>query len=167
MHRFAPSPTDFASVGEIITDVGATQLHARSKLAQVLITRELARRLNRGELGFCQTSRHRLVTVNAMYPDGAKVPQQDQMPAVYGETVGKAVAKIVRPLMTDPVKRGRRSELFAATSLELVDGEGVHRQYIMPDKKISEVGKQGQDDTMATRLWDLSIDLLKEKVGRL
>jgi WW domain-containing oxidoreductase len=167
MHRFAPSSTEFASVGEINTDVGATELYARSKLAQVLITRELARRLDRGELGFSQTSRHRLVIVNATHPGGFKTPQQDQMPAAYGETAGKAVAKIVRTLMTDPVKRRCRSGLFAATSLEIVNGESVHRRYIMPDKKISEVSKQGQDDAMATRLWDRSIDLLREKVGRL
>jgi len=69
--------------------------------------------------------------------------------------------------MTDPVRHGCRSALFAATSPEMVEGEGVHGQYIMPDKKISEVSKQGQDDAMARRLWDLSIGLLREKVGAL
>jgi WW domain-containing oxidoreductase len=52
MHRFSPSSTEFVSVKEINTDVGATELYARSKLAQILIMRKLARRLDRGELGF-------------------------------------------------------------------------------------------------------------------
>ena len=167
MHQFSPSSTEFASVKEINTDVGATELYGRSKLAQILIMRELARRADGGEFGFAQSSSHRLVLINATHPGGVKTPQQDQMPAAYGETAGKVIAKMARPLMTDPIKHGCRSGLFAATSLEMVEGEGVHGQYIMPDKKISEVSKKGQDDAMAKRLWDLSIGLLREKVGTL
>jgi len=167
MHRFSPSSTEFASVEEINTNVGPTELYSRSKLAQILIMRELARRLDSGELGFTQSPSQRLVIVNATHPGGVKTPQQDQMPAAYGETAGKLITKMVRPLMTDPIKHGCRSALFAATSPEMVEGEGVHGQYIMPDKKISEVSKQGQDDAMARRLWDLSIGLLREKVGAL
>lgn len=74
---------------------------------------------------------------------------------------------MVRPLMTDPVKHGCRSALFAATSGEMVEGEGVQGQYIVPDKKISDVSKKGQDEEMGRRLWDMSIGLLKEKIGRL
>jgi hypothetical protein len=70
---------------------------------------------------------------------------------------------MAKPLMADPVKHGYRSELFAATDPEVVEGEGVHGQYIMPDKKISEVGKKGQDVVMAARLWDLGIGLLKDE----
>jgi hypothetical protein len=80
------------------------------------------------------------------------------MPAAYGETAGKVVAKIVRPFMTDPVKHGCRSGLFAATSPEMVEGEGVHGQYVMPDKKISEVSKQGAgrfngDEAVESQYW--------------
>jgi WW domain-containing oxidoreductase len=167
MHSFSPSSTEFSSVKGINTDFGATELYARSKLAQILITRELARRLDKGELGFSQTPSHRLVIVNATHPGGVKTPQQDQMPAAYGETAGKVITKMVRPLLTDPIRHGCRSELFAATSLKMFEGEGVHGQYIMSDKKISEVSKKGQDDAMATRLWNLSIGLLREKVGTL
>lgn len=167
MHRFAPKSTEFASVSEINTDVGGTELYCRSKLAQVLVTRELARRLDAGQFGFSQSPGNRLVIANMTHPGGVKTPQQDQMPAAYGETVGKVVAKMVRPLMTDPVKHGCRSALFAATSPEMVEGDGVQGQYIMPDKKITDVSKKGQDDEMARRLWDMSVGLLKEKIGRL
>jgi WW domain-containing oxidoreductase len=95
----------------------------------------------------------------------SKTPQQDQLPAAYGETAGKIISKLVRPLVTDPVKPGRRSALFAATSRELVEGEGVQGPYIMPDKKISEASKKGQDEAVARRLWNLGIGLLKEKLG--
>lgn len=89
------------------------------------------------------------------------------MSAAYGETTGMVIARMAKPLMTDPVKYGCRSGLFAATGPEMVEDEGVHGQYIMPDKKISEVSKKGQDEVMVVRLWDLSIGLLKEKVGTL
>lgn len=147
----------------------STPISARSNsaLAQILITRELARRLDKGELGFAQSPSHRFVIVHATHPSGVKTQQQDQLPAAYGETSGKVIARMVKPLMTDPVKHGCRSELFAATGPEMVEGEGVHGQYITPDKKISEVSKKGQDAVMAARLWDLSIGLLKEKVGTL
>ena len=167
MHRFAPNSTKFASVDEINTDVGATELYGRSKLSQVLVMRELARRVDDGQFGFSQAPNHRLVIVNATHPGGVKTPQQDQMPAAYGEKAGKVIAKMVRPIMTDPVKHGCRSGLFAATSPEIFEGEGVQGQYIMPDKKITEVSKKGQDDEMATRLWKISIGLLREKIGRL
>ena len=59
---------------------------------------------------------------------------------------------MVKPLMTHPVKHGCHSVLFAATGPEIVEGEGVHGQYVMSDKKISKVSKKGQDDVMAVRL---------------
>jgi WW domain-containing oxidoreductase len=118
MRHFLPSSTAFASVEEINTDIGATELYARSKLAQILITRELARRLDKGELGFAQSPSHRFVIVNATHPGGLKMQQQDQLPAAYGETTSKVTAKMVKPLMADPVKHGCRSGLFAATGRE-------------------------------------------------
>ena len=167
MHKFPPSSCDFSSVQELSTDVGATALYGRSKLAQVLVARELARRLDDGQMGFNNTPRS--VIVNATHPGGVNTPQQDQFPAAYGEKIGKMTKKMVRPLMTDPVKHGCRSGLFALTSDEMVEkaGEEVQGQYIMPDKKIADVSKKGQDGAMADRLWNLSLGILKEKLGSL
>jgi WW domain-containing oxidoreductase len=75
--RFSPSSTAFASVEEINTDIGATELYARSKLAQILITRELAGRLDKGELGFAQSPSHRFVILHATHTGGVKSQQQD------------------------------------------------------------------------------------------
>lgn len=49
----------------------------------------------------------------------------------------------------------------------MLEGEGVYGQYIMPDRKTTRVSKKDQDNAMAKRLWNLSIRLLKEKVGTL
>jgi len=44
----------------------------------------------------------------------------------------------------------------------MVEGEGVQGQYIMPDKKISEASKKGQDEAVTRRLWNLGIGLLEK-----
>jgi hypothetical protein len=62
---------------KINTDIGATELYARSKLAQILITRELAGRLDKGELGFAQSPSHRFVILHATHTGGVKSQQQD------------------------------------------------------------------------------------------
>ena len=68
--------------------------------------------------------------------------------------------------MTDPVRHGCRSALFVLTSPEVAE-QDLQGQYVMPDKKVSDVSKKGQDEEMAARLWDMSLRVLKEKVGRL
>jgi WW domain-containing oxidoreductase len=102
MHRFSPSSTAFASVEEINTDIGAAELYARSKFAQILITRDLARCLDKGELGFAQSPSHRFVIVNTTHSGGVKTQQQDQLPAAYGETAGKVITRMVKPFMNRP-----------------------------------------------------------------
>ena len=74
---------------------------------------------------------------------------------------------MVRPLMTNPHKHGCRSRPLVASISEIVEGEGMHGRYIMQDRRISEVGKKCQDGTIATRLWNHSIGLLREQVGTL
>jgi WW domain-containing oxidoreductase len=64
VHRFSPSSTSFASIEEINTDIGATELyaHSRQKVNSALLS----------------SPSHRFVIVNATHPGGVKTPQQDQ-----------------------------------------------------------------------------------------
>jgi WW domain-containing oxidoreductase len=170
MHKIVPSSCAFTDTNEINTDIGGTALYGRSKLAQVLIVRHMAKLLDSGDLGFANASNgHNLVIVNATHPGGVNTPQQDQFHNAYGRTAGEVIKKMVRPLMTDPVKHGCRSALFVLTSSEVIQGEGapLQGQYVMPDKKVSEVSKKGQDEEMAAHLYKLSLGLLKEKIGTL
>lgn len=170
MHKIVPSSCGFHDVAELNTDIGATELYGRSKLAQVLVVGHMAKLLDSGKLGFDNASNgHNLVIVNATHPGGVNTPQQDQFPNAYGNIAGKVIKKMVRPLMTDPVRHGCRSALFVMTSPEVVHGEGAPLQgeYVMPDKKVSEVSKKGQDEEMGARLWELSLGLLREKIGGL
>jgi len=63
-------------------------------------------RLDKGELDFSQSPSHSFVIAIATHPGCVKTQQQDQLPAAYDETTGKVIVRMVKLLMTDPVKHG-------------------------------------------------------------
>ncbi|KAL9115776.1 MAG: hypothetical protein Q9227_000144 [Pyrenula ochraceoflavens] len=164
-HRFAPSSTKFDSLQELNTDIGPSNLYARTKLAQVLLVRDLAARLSdKQSLGFDpQGIKRQHPWINATHPGAVKTDQQAQAVEAYG-TMGKVGVKAIRPFMKDPVDEGCRSALFAATSEDVVN-EGIQGQYIVPDRKVVEVSDQGKDAELGKRLWDLTVEVLKSKLG--
>lgn len=83
----------------------------------------------------------------------------------YG-TKGKIGVAAVRPFLKDPVDKGCRPALFAATSEDVVR-EGIQGGYIVPDRKVTEPSKQAQDVELGENLWRLSEDILREKLGKL
>ena len=89
-----------------------------------------------------------------------------QLEIAYG-FIGKILSRILPPLFADPVEKGCRSGVFAVTSEELYEGPGIHGQYIVPDKKITQPSSKGQDWEMGERLWRLSLQALKDKLGSL
>lgn len=145
--------------------MGPSFLYNRTKLAQVLTARALARRLDDGELGFEKFNNpgsKRPVLVNATHPGAVSTDQQDQAVEAYG-LPGKIGVKAVRPFMKDAVKEGCRSMLWAATREE-VEREGVRGAYIVPDKKVVEPSDRAKDVALGERLWNLSLGILKEKL---
>ena len=160
-HRGAPSSTKFASKEEMNQDIGPSNLYARSKLAQVLFVRALHRReVDPSAHTETPPNPSDTIWVNATHPGGVETPQQEQAKEAYG-TLGKVGVAIVRPFLTDPVKMGCRSALFAATSPDIVS-EGINGQYIVPDRELKSVSKQGQDRKLEDALWELSEKLLDE-----
>ena len=119
-HRMHSKDIEFASIEEINSDIGPSNLYGRTKLAQIVWLRALLRRLQRGELG-CDPEKLKQVGpwINATHPGAVKTDQQDQAVEAYG-TLGKIGVKMVRPFMKDPVDEGCRSILFAATSEDVV-----------------------------------------------
>lgn len=164
LHRACPSKTTFTSLDEINTDLGPANLYNRTKLAQVLTVRTLARRMENNEPGF-QTNKQMGPWINATHPGGVSTDQQDQAIDAYG-TLGKLGVKAVRPLLSDPVSKGCRSGLFAATSDDITK-EGIQGQYIVPDRKVTEPSKNAMDVELGENLWRLSEQLLVEKLGTL
>lgn len=155
---------EFASLEEINTDIGPSNLYGRTKLAQILFVRALVRRLRKGELG-CDSEKLKKTGpwVNATHPGGVVTDQQEQAIEAYG-TLGKLGVKAVRPMMKDPVDEGCRPALFAAASDDIVN-EGVQGEYIVPDCKITDVSKEGKDEELGERLWTLTEKIMSDKLG--
>ncbi|GME46638.1 Short-chain dehydrogenase/reductase SDR [Neofusicoccum parvum] len=164
-HRLGVSDVHFASLEELNTDIGATKLYARTKLANVLFVRALARHAARNELGFTQQGMAQGPWINATHPGGVRTDQQDQAVEAYGK-LGDIAVKVVRPFMKDPVDEGCRPALFAATS-KVVEEEGMQGLYMVPDRKVEEPSKEAKDEELGEALWLLTERLLMDRVGPL
>ncbi|KAI1770125.1 NAD(P)-binding protein [Hypoxylon cercidicola] len=162
VHRMGTSGVEFKNVAELNQDIGPTKLYARSKLAQVLLCRAFFRRKLRNELGLVPGMGP---WINATHPGGVATDQQDQAVEAYG-TLGNLLVRASRPFMKDPVYQGCRPMLFAATSNAVAE-EKIDGEYIVPDRKVSDVSSQGRDEELQERCWRLVEGILKEKLGEL
>jgi NAD(P)-dependent dehydrogenase (short-subunit alcohol dehydrogenase family) len=109
--------------------------YGQSKLANVLFTRELARRLG-----------GRDVAVNAVHPGAVATGWGRNLPGI----LGKAIA-LGAPLLRSPEK-GARTTLHVATSPRL---RGVTGKYFS-DCRERTPSKAARDDAAALRLWQIS-----------
>ncbi|KAI4242595.1 MAG: hypothetical protein L6R40_003976 [Gallowayella cf. fulva] len=164
LHRACPSSTTFTTVEEMNTDLGPTNLYARTKLAQILMVRAMARRMEENQPGF-QSPKESGPWVMAVHPGGVSTDQPEQAVDAYG-TLGKIGVKAVRPFMKDPTDEGCKPALFAATSVDVVT-EKIQGQYIIPERKVSDPSKMAKDVELGENLWRLSEQILQEKLGDL
>lgn len=110
--------------------------YAQSKLANVLFTRELSKRLE-------QTN----VTVNAVHPGAVSTNL-----GVSRETgFGKMIHTVLRPFFQSPAK-GAKTAVYLATSLEVntITGEYFYKE------KMQSLSNRAKDIVIATRLWERS-----------
>lgn len=161
-HRLGTEGVEFRDLAEINRDIGPMKLYARTKLAQVLLVRALARRKEGGKLGLRAGE---APFINATHPGAVSTDQPEQAVDAYGK-VGKLGVKAVRPFMKDPVDEGCRSALFAAASEDVVGG-GIDGLYIVPDRKVTDVSKQAKDEELQERCWRLTERVLRENLGQL
>ena len=163
-HRLLTSNPDFSSLVELNSDIGASPLYARSKLAQVLLVRFMHKLKSQpdNKLGLKAGQAPWII---ATHPGGVVTDQQEQAIDAYG-TMGKLGVKAVRPFMKDPVDEGCRPALFAATATEISE-EQIDGQYIVPDRKVTDVSKEAKDETLGESCWKLVETILKDKLGPL
>jgi NAD(P)-dependent dehydrogenase (short-subunit alcohol dehydrogenase family) len=137
-HRFG-GPLDF-------DDLGATKkfswmaVYGRSKLANILFTRELARRLEGTG-----------VTVNALHPGAVRTGLGMNNDAPFM----KLLVALVRPFMRSPEK-GAETSIWACSAPELAKVTGRY----FSDRREREPNAIAQDDDAARRLWDVSARLV-------
>lgn len=123
--------------------VGGMRAYGRSKLANVLHTRELGRRLEGSG-----------VTANCLHPGVVRTRLGRD---TEGSRIGEVLTRALAPFALSPA-RGARTTVWAATAPELDGVSGVY----MAKSKIKEANENGRDDEAARRLWERS----EELVGR-
>lgn len=161
-HRFASTDLYFKNIAELNEDIGPMKLYGRTKLAQILQARALARRKQKGEMGMKPSS---APWTNATHPGAVVTDQQQQAIDAYG-TPGKIGVKAMRPFMKDPIDEGCRAALFAATSPD-VAAEKIDGEYIVPDRRVADTTKQAKNVELGESLWKLTELILFQSIGRL
>jgi NAD(P)-dependent dehydrogenase (short-subunit alcohol dehydrogenase family) len=140
-HRMGITGLDFADL-QAEKSFAGFKVYGRAKLANILFTRELARRLQGTG-----------VTANSLHP------------GVIASGFGKGnsalwdfVFRLGGVFMTTPEK-GARTTVYLATSPEV---EGVSGQYFAKSKA-TKPSAAAQDDAAAKKLWDVSEQLVAAK----
>lgn len=110
--------------------------YAQSKLANILFTRELARKVNGAG-----------VTVNSLHPGVVNTRLFSKFP--------KFLTSIFQLFMISPAK-GARTTVYLATSADVHDTTATYFSKSKPKKLAS----QAQDDDMAKKLWEVSMTYL-------
>lgn len=113
-------------------DMGAYHRYHRSKLANVLFAREMARRYP----GVTTVSVHPGVVDTGIV--GSETPW-----------VMTAAIRVLKPLMVKSVEDGVRNQLWACVSEEVVSGE-----YYEPVGVAGKASKDGKDNGLAAELWE-------------
>lgn len=137
----------FASKGMRFDDLqsergyDAMEAYCRAKLANVLFTRELARRTPPSE-----------VTANAAHPGWVR--SRFGMDGDLSGVMGFGI-RAVRPLQISP-RRGSRTSVYLATSPEVAAKTGTY----WVRSKAHHMGRRARDDDAAVRLWGESEQLL-------
>ena len=118
----------------------AVRAYNRSKLANVLFTYELARRL-----------RGTGVTANCLYPGMVATDLFREAPALY-----RLLFTLFRPFLLSP-KKGAETSVYLASSPEL---EGVSGKYFAKKVQVKS-SEASYDESLARRVWELSAELAK------
>jgi NAD(P)-dependent dehydrogenase (short-subunit alcohol dehydrogenase family) len=142
-HRFSKG-LDFDDLQSTRGRFGAMKgmaVYSRSKLANMLHARELARRLDPAE-----------VTVNSVHPGAVRTRLGRDSE---GTRLSEAIWPVVSRFFLTPQK-GARTSVWAATSPEL---EGVSGEYLSKSA-MAKPKKTALDDVAAARLWAVSEELV-------
>jgi NAD(P)-dependent dehydrogenase (short-subunit alcohol dehydrogenase family) len=114
---------------------GTVRSYAQSKLANVLFTYELARRLE-----------HTGVTVNTLHPGGVRTGFGRNNSGAFGLLV-----RMLGPFLLTP-EQGAETSIYLATSSDV---DGVTGKYFVK-KRVAKSAPESHDRNVARQLWDVS-----------
>jgi NAD(P)-dependent dehydrogenase (short-subunit alcohol dehydrogenase family) len=136
-HAYAGGPLDFDDL-QSTKGYGSMKVYGKSKLANILFTRELARRLQGTG-----------VTANCLHPGlvGSNLGKNNGV-------LGNVATLLLRPFARSTAK-GAETAVYLCTS---PDVEGASGKYFF-DKKEKWPKRYAQSDEDARRLWDVSLQM--------
>jgi len=138
--------------------------YARSKLGNILFTRELSRRLllTATDDGEDATSRH--ILVNCFFPGNIATEQMDIWKKYLGTTLGWSFKKFFS-IAGQTTKDGAATALFLATSDKVREGGGIRGEYFIPIAEQSSPSALAQDKDLARELWEWTDAKVAETLG--
>ena len=145
----APADTKFASLDELNRDIGPIPLYGRSKLANILYSRYLTKKLH---------SEYPNIFINATYPGfvDTKMSSDDiHEPYPLG---GYLMSAAIKPLKKDYLQ-GAVSSIYLATK-STKSGE-----YILPPAVPDPGTPKSQDEALGERLMSLTREVIENKTG--
>ncbi|PGH17992.1 hypothetical protein AJ80_04613 [Polytolypa hystricis UAMH7299] len=134
--------------------------YGRSKLANILFTRELSQRLMDGEDD--DASKH--IYVNSFFPGNIATDQMDVWQHYLGFALGWAFRRVFSVMGQTP-QDGAATALFLAASEKIKEGEGVRGQYYIPIGKLESTSSIAQDMDLAQGLWEWTDQRIAETLG--
>lgn len=146
-HQGAPKDTKFASIDELNQDLGANGQYGRSKLANILYMRYLARHL---------TPQHKNILCNATHPGVVKTKQSEELIHEPFPIVGYAMSTGLSPFKKDQFE-GCVSTMFAATKVE------SSGNYICPPAAFESGSDLAQNEELGEQLMKLTREIVTEK----
>ncbi|KAJ4340291.1 hypothetical protein N0V87_002583 [Didymella glomerata] len=147
LHEQTPSDTQFASVDELNTDLGAQPQYGRSKLAALLYAKYLSRHV---------TPQHPNILVNAIHPGIVETRQSTEHIHEAFPLGGYAMSVGLAPFKKTQFE-GAVSTMYAATMTE------KSGQYICPPAIVEKGSDKANDVELGERLMDLTWRVVKEK----
>lgn len=129
-----------------------TKAYGQSKLANVLFTRELARRIGGDKRIFA----------NSLHPGNVDTDAGRHMAKWAPWFISRPLLAIFGFLALIPAQ-GALTQLYLCTSPE-VEQQNIRGEYYIPTAKKASAAGRGQDAELAKKLWDFSVALVKEKV---
>ncbi|ORY26246.1 hypothetical protein BCR39DRAFT_541596 [Naematelia encephala] len=143
---------------EMNEDEDATRLYARSKLFGIYFIKELAKRHLPA-----LTSTTPILAIS-VHPGAVSTGQQSGATEAYGTILGKSLEMAAAVGFMSP-DQGAESALWAGTSHGAVERRNeVQGRYISEaDGKVDTESELAMDDAKAKQLWDLSVQILKDK----
>lgn len=147
-HKMAPkNGIDFENINNEKT-YGKQKAYGQSKLANILFSNELTRRLE--ERGVKE------VYVNSLHPGVINTDLYRHFPGF--------LSAIMRFFFLS-ADDGAKTQLFAAAAEDIVKNNWKGK-YFEPIAKLTTTTKLGEDMELAKKLWDFTENLLKEKRGK-